>query len=225
MCGRFVRRSSAQDFAERLAARIRDDLPPSYNVTPSQPVLVARSGADGHRELVALRWGLVPAWSQGPDNRYSMINARAETVAGKPAYRNAFKQRRCLVLTDGFYEWQKQGGRKQPFFLRLVDDSPMLMAGLWERWQGGTGEVIESCAIITTNANRTVAPVHDRMPAILAAADWSAWLSPDSHDNTALLALLKPYPDDAIVAYPVSARVNNPRTNDPACLQPATASG
>ena len=218
MCGRFARHSSTDTFSQLFDAQILDDLPPSFNVAPSQHVLTARNNTSGGRELVALVWGLIPAWSKGPDNRYSMINARAETVANKPAYRAAFKQRRCLFAVDGFYEWQRTDTGKQPFYIGLADHLPFAMAGLWERWQNQNGDVIESCAVITTEANALVADIHDRMPVILAPDDYAQWLQ--GADAKALTALLRPFPAQRMQAYPVSTRVNNPRNNDPECAKP-----
>ena len=224
MCGRFTRHTDSAVFAERFDATLQTDLPLSYNIAPSQAVLVARVNAENVRELVALRWGLVPGWSKGPDNRYSMINARAETVAEKPAYRTAFKQRRCLFAADGFYEWKRDGQRKQPFYIGLRDEQPFAMAGLWEYWQGEDGTAIESCAVITTDANELVADIHDRMPVILDPADYATWLSPGIDEPAArkelLTSLLKPFAPERMRTYPVSTRVNSPKNNDAACMEP-----
>jgi putative SOS response-associated peptidase YedK len=220
MCGRFVRQSDIEAYAELLQAEIRSVLEPSYNIAPTQDILVARIDREGTRELVGLRWGLVPGWSQGPDNRYSMINARADSIASKPAYRNAFKQRRCLIAADGFYEWQKQEHGKQPFYIHLNGHKPFAMAGVWEHWRGAEDEVIESCAIITTDANDRVGKIHDRMPVILAAKDYKQWLDPNMRDVETLGAMLKPFPAGRMATYPVSTRVNSPGNNSPDCLTP-----
>ena len=158
MCGRFVQYSDPDIYASHFHAVTLFDAKPRYNLAPTQPVLVVRQ-SDETRELVSLRWGLVPSWSKGPDNRYSMINARAETVDTKPAYRNAFKYRRCLIPAEGFYEWKKDGRGKTPFLIRRKNGAPFGMAGLWERWHGKDNETIESCTIIVTEAN---APVRGR---------------------------------------------------------------
>jgi putative SOS response-associated peptidase YedK len=222
MCGRFVRQSDIAVYAEMLQAEVRHDPGSSYNIAPTQNILAARIGNAGERELVSLRWSLVPAWSKGPDNRYSMINARAETVASKPAYRKAFRQRRCLIPADGFYEWQKQSQARarQPYYIHLIDHQPFVMAGVWEYWRSETDEVIESCAIITTTANDRVAAIHDRMPVILAPGDYAQWLDPHMRDVQTLSALLRPFPTERMAAYPVSTLVNNPANNSAQCLQP-----
>ena len=221
MCGRFVRQSSSEEFANLFSATTPTELnlAASYNITPSQTVLVARLDQQQRRELTALHWGLVPSWSKGPDNRYSMINARAETVASKPAYRNAFKRRRCLFAVDGFYEWKRQDNAKQPYYIHMAGDEPFAMAGLWEFWQGADGSVIESCAIITTTPNELMADIHDRMPVILAPDDYTAWLD---HSQTPE-QLLKSYPAELMDAYPVSTQVNSPKNNHAELLTPLAA--
>ena len=150
-----------------------------------------------------------------------MINARAETVTEKPAYRNAFKYRRCLLPADGFYEWQKRKGGKQPYYIAFADRRPFAFAGLWERWQGGDGSVIESCTILTTTPNELVQPLHNRMPVILDPADYADWLAPTT-PAVHLLRLLRPYPPADMVVYPVSPRVNSPSYDAPDCIQPQT---
>ncbi len=176
------------------------------------------------RELALPRWGLVPSWSAGPDSGYSMINARAETVATKPAFRRAFRQRRCLVPADGFYEWAKVGTRKQPYFIRLRSgEQPMAFAGLWEHWASHTGQdVIESFTIIVTEANDLLRPIHQRMPVILAADDYGRWLDPEAADGRELLRLCPP---ESLEAHPVSTRVNNPRNNDHGLVEPVAMPG
>lgn len=226
MCGRFVRQSDIDAYAEMMQAEaLNTALPASYNIAPTQQVVVARVDDQGRRELVDLRWGLIPGWSKGPDNRYSMINARAETVASKPAYRSAFKQRRCLIPADGFYEWQKQErGGKQPFFIHMADQQPFAMAGLWEYWLDKDSDtVIESCTIVTTEANARVNDIHERMPVILAENDYTKWLDPQQRDPEVLMNLLQPFPADLMAAYPVSTRVNSPANNSPECLQALAA--
>ncbi len=182
MCGRYSITKPVEamrqlfDFAGPLP-----NLPARYNVAPTQEVPIIRSqGGDGDggggRALAMLRWGLIPFWAKEPSIAYRMINARAETVATKPAFRAAFRARRCLVPADGFYEWQKRGRAKQPFRIVLKGEALFAFAGLWERWSGGEGEVIESCTIIVTEANELLRPIHDRMPVILDPADLGAWL-------------------------------------------------
>jgi putative SOS response-associated peptidase YedK len=228
MCGRYVRYTSPDRFAELFgcdygAADI--DSAPSYNVAPSQRVLAARAKPDGGRELAALKWGLLPAWSREPKTPYSTINARAETVAEKPFFRSAFRHRRCLIAADGFYEWRKASGHKQPYFVSLAGHEPFAFAGLWEHWQGGEGQVIESCAIIVTEANALMRSIHDRMPVILAPGDYELWLDPAVHDPRALEPLLRPFPAERMRAYPVSAAVNSPRNQGPELLEPLNPAG
>jgi len=202
-----------------------DDVPelaPRFNIAPTQAVAAVRARADGRRELVALTWGLIPSWSKDRVIGGRMINARAETVAEKPAFRAALRARRCLVLADGFYEWQQLGTRKQPHHIRMRDGRPFAFAGLWERWTPPDGDPVESCTIITTVPNEVVAPIHDRMPVILAPADLDRWLDPSSRDPAAVAALLRPYPAGDMTAYPVSLRVNSPGADDPSCVVPLT---
>lgn len=210
MCGRFVQTSSPKTLSERM------DLPsgslfdrPRFNVAPTQTIAVIRPG-----ELVALQWGLVPSWSK--DGK-GFINARAETAADKPAFRTAFRQRRCLIPADGFYEWQARAGRKQPYCIRLSGDRPFAFAGLWELWRGPDGPV-ESCAILTTDANDLVRPVHNRMPVILPRDCFAQWLDPAASAPDALTPLLRPLPADQMHAYPVGPWVNNARNDDPRCV-------
>ncbi len=188
-----------------------DEATPNYNVAPSQPVRAVRLNADGRLEMVRLRWGLVPSWSKGPNSRYSMINARSETVHQKPAYRTAFRRRRCLIPADGFYEWKKTESGKQPYFICRRDRRPLAFAGLWEHWERGGEGGMESCAIIVTVANSVIRPVHDRMPVILSAQEYGRWLDPRNEDPEELLPLLSPCADAALEVYPVSRRVNSPR--------------
>ncbi len=220
MCGRYSLTSPPE--AMRRAFEITGALPNfarRYNIAPTQaaPVVRTASGAPG-RELALLRWGLVPSWSKGPDHRYSMINARAETVRSKPAYRAAFLHRRCLVPADGFYEWRRDAGGKQPYRIALADEELFAFAGLWERWQGEGGDEIESFTIIVTQANEAVRPIHDRMPVILAPDRHDLWLEggPDAADEAK--ALLKPFPTGSLSAHPVSTFVNNPKNDDERCI-------
>jgi putative SOS response-associated peptidase YedK len=227
MCGRYSLTTAPE--AMRRLFRTEGPLPnwpPRYNIAPTQaaPVVRRRSMGQGN-EIALLRWGLVPSWSKGPDPALSMINARAETVATKPAYRAAFRQRRCLVPTDGFFEWQKLAGggtrpAKQPYHIRMKDGAPFAFAGLWEHWQGGDGSVIESFTIIVTDANELVRPIHDRMPVVLDPSTYDHWLEPKTPSDL-MLALLRPFPARAMTAIKVSTRVNSPRNDDAACIEPA----
>jgi putative SOS response-associated peptidase YedK len=221
MCGRFVRKSPPKVFGRLFDAKGNVDAVPGYNVSPSQDVLVARTAADGERELVLLRWGLIPSWAKDPKIGYRTINARAETVAAKPAFRAAFKRRRCLVACDGFYEWSVVNG-KQPYFIHMADDAPFGFAGLYEHWEGA-GQAIESCTIIVGEPNAMIARIHDRMPAILDPKDYDIWLDPDVTDAEHLLPLLRPYAADKMAAYPVSRQVNSPRNQGPSLTEPLAA--
>lgn len=225
MCGRFTLRAPAHVLAAAFGVAAGANLAPRYNIAPTQPVAAVRgtpAPAGGRsRAFALLRWGLIPAWARDAAIGVRLINARAETVAEKPAFRAAFRARRCLVLADGFYEWQRTAGGKQPWFIHRADDAPFAFAGLWERWSGPDGAAIESCAIVTTRANARLAAIHDRMPAILSPEGADLWLAPDQ-PPARLAALLRPAPDDALIAHPVGRRVNSPAHDDPACLAPLT---
>jgi putative SOS response-associated peptidase YedK len=193
MCGRFARFSSVQKFADLFGTGAGFSLNPRYNVAPTQALLLARNAAEGNRELVSLHWGLVPHWSKEPRTSYSSINARAETVAEKPTFRNAFRHRRCLIAADGYYEWRRMERTKQPYFITLKDGEPFGFAGIWEH-EAREGENVDSCAIIVTEANELTKEIHDRMPVILAAEAYNFWMDPDLIDPERLKAFLKPYP-------------------------------
>ncbi len=167
-----------------------------------------------------LRWGLIPLWAKDPKIGNQCINAKAETVAEKPSFRSAFKKRRCLVVATGFYEWQVQERIKQPLWIGLQSQRPFALAGLWEQWTSGEGEPLETCTIITTEPNDLMAPIHNRMPVILAPASYDQWLDPTFQHIEPLKALLRPYLSEELMAYPVSTLVNNPRHDVPQCLEP-----
>lgn len=224
MCGRFTMRATRKALADAFAIeQLPDELRPRYNVAPTQSVPVVRlDPATGARSLVMLRWGLVPSWATDLSIGNGLINARAETVAEKPAFRTAFKRRRCLVVADGFYEWQAVPGAKAkvPHLFTLKDGSPFGFAGIWERWEKGP-EPVETVALITTEANGVVAPVHDRMPVILMPEHYSRWLDPDEQRPAALAPLLAPMPDAWMDAHPVGKLVSNPKNDGPECVEPA----
>ena len=226
MCGRFTQRLSWAELHELmdligapLNLRLR------YNVAPSQDVAVVRATANG-RHLSMLRWGLIPAWAKDPAIGHKLINARAETAAEKPSFRTAFRHRRCLIPADGFYEWQRGRGTRQPWLFGLRNAAPFAFAALWERWtvpagaalsgslsQRSPGGMVETCTILTTAANETVAPVHSRMPVILAPDAYSPWLAGEEIPLT-------PYPAADMTAHPVSTLVNRPANDDPRCVEP-----
>jgi putative SOS response-associated peptidase YedK len=219
MCGRFTLRATAKIVAPAFNLWQAPDLHPRYNIAPGQRVPVVRCSETGERELVFLRWGLIPAWADNPSIGDHLANARSETVSIKPSFRDAFRSRRCLVLADGFYEWQRTGGRKQPYFVRLKSDQPFGMAGLWELWER-QGEAIESCTILTSNANELMERIHERMPVIITPDKYDLWLDPNCQDEEKLRALLRRYRSEEMVAYPVSTIVNDPRNDVPKCIEP-----
>jgi len=241
MCGRFTLRAPASTVADQFKLLEVQPLEPRFNIAPTQLVAAVRLAVESdQRQFVWLTWGLVPAWAKDPAIGNRLINARAESVAEKPAFRAAFRRRRCLVVADGFYEWQRSGGRKQPYFIRLRDDRPFAFAGLWECWEGnmpretGPGTVfdggaktvpgtvlLESCALITTGPNELMEPIHDRMPVILSPDDYDRWLDPTIQETDKLCSLLRPYPANALLAVPVSTHVNNPKNDDAQCIAPA----
>jgi putative SOS response-associated peptidase YedK len=218
MCGRYSLSADPEAIAAVFGLEHVPTLAPRFNIAPTQNVPVVRVAADEPtRALAMLHWGLIPSWSEDPSIGSRMINARAETVAEKPAFRAAFRKRRCLIVTDGFYEWMRVGGGKQPYLIRREDGRPFAFAGLWERWVRGA-EPIESCAVITTEANDLMRPIHDRMPVILDQRHFELWLDPHVESEKLLLPLLEPAPPGELVAFPVSKRVNSP-VNDDAAIQ------
>ncbi len=218
MCGRYTLVTPVNKLAEQFEI---DEFPSatitsSYNIAPTQEV-AAVLVEEEKRKLEMLKWGLIPSWADGPGIGNKMINARAETVSEKPSFRKAFKDRRCLILTDGFYEWQRTPDGKQPYYIRMKDGSPFAFAGLWEAWRDE--EEIRSCTIITTKANELVGEVHHRMPVILPPEDYELWLDPEFEEKEALTSLLRPYTSGDMEAYPVSRWVNSPSNNAPDCIE------
>jgi len=214
MCGRFVRHSSPSTYAELFGI---DPIPggPSYNVAPTQSVPAVRM-TDGKRECVLLRWGLIPVWAK--DKKANYINARADTVFQKPAFRGVIKKRRCLVLADGYYEWKTVGKVKQPYYFYLRDGRPFAFAGMWDCWKGA-GEQLETCALLTTEPNELARTVHDRMPVILPMAACAEWLDPGVTDSAALQPLLVPYSAADMACHPVTTAMGNVRHNGPDCIE------
>ncbi len=219
MCGRYTLKTPLDVLAEYFDL---DDYPsstlPSYNIAPTQEVAAVIEG-DDERKLEVFRWGLIPSWAKDPAIGNKMINARAETVSEKPSFRSAFK-RRCLIVADGFYEWQKTDNGKQPFYFKMRDSSPFAFAGLWETWDK-EGEGIRSCSIATTDANDLMNEIHHRMPVILHPENYRVWLDQGFEEKEALMDLLKPYPSEEMEAYRVSRRVNRPANNEPSVIEPA----
>jgi putative SOS response-associated peptidase YedK len=221
MCGRFVRKTPVAQLAQALLFPETAPQPPRYNIAPTQLVAAVRAAPQAPaRELAWLRWGLIPSWADDPKIGNRMINARAETASGKPSFRSAFRQRRCLILADGFYEWQKTDGKKLPHYFHMKDGKPFAFAGLWEHWEGAGG-IIESCTILTTDANDLLRTFHDRMPAIVCPRDYETWLNPAIQDPETVQPLLRPYPAEAMTSYPVSVLVNSPRNESAQCAEPA----
>lgn len=226
MCGRFALMTPTEQLAmmfdvpETAVATLPPSIP-RYNIAPTQPVVAIRLDEHGERDLTFFHWGLIPSWSKDIQIGSRMINARSETVTEKPSFRTAFKRRRCLIPADGFYEWQKQADGKQPMFIRPSDEAerPFALAGLWEFWSDPEGGTIQSCTILTTTPNELMAPIHNRMPVIVEPEDFDLWLHPEP-DPEQGLHLLRPYPAAKMVAYPVSTLVNNPRNDNPECIQP-----
>ena len=221
MCGRFtltVDASQLQDAFPWLS--ISGSITPRYNIAPSQPVAVVPN--DGTNRLDFFVWGLIPSWAKDPHIGNRLINARAETLSEKPAFRAAFRRRRCLILADGFYEWRKEtnGKTKTPMFVRLKSHSPFAFAGLWEIWHSPDGSQVLSCTIITTPPNELLASIHDRMPAILPNQAYFDWLTPEEMSPSKLQELLRPYPAEEMIAYPVSRAVNNPELDTPQLILP-----
>jgi putative SOS response-associated peptidase YedK len=216
MCSRYTLISNVEairrlfelpPFDERLVV-------PRYNIAPTQPIVVVRADRRG-RELVPVRWGFIPAWAKDPKDLSLLVNARAEGIGEKPAFRNAFRRRRCLIPASGFYEWQKRDrGAKQPFAVRPGEGQLIAFAGLWETWSGHDGAEIDTAAVITVPSNDFLRPLHDRMPALIAPDDFAAWLSEDTDQET-VLALLRPAPDELLTCAPVSTRVNAAANDDP----------
>jgi putative SOS response-associated peptidase YedK len=224
MCGRFTLAVDPGRLRESFPdTTIPDDLPRHYNVAPTQPVAVIPN--DGQSKLDFFLWGLIPSWAKDPAVGNRMINARAETLAEKPAFRSAYRRRRCLVLADGFYEWRQEPGRttKQPMYIQLKSKEPFGFAGLWEIWHNGDGSEIRSCTIITTSPNRMMEEIHNRMPVILPRQAHSLWLAQEELSPKELNPLLVPYPDEEMTAYPVSRMVNSPQNDVPECILPISA--
>ena len=221
MCGRFTLFEADKILSKKFGVSSIPPLSPRYNIAPSQPVAAVRATTDGSgREIALLRWGLIPSWSKDPAIGTRLINARAETAAEKPSFRNAFRQHRCLIPANGFYEWQRQERGKQPYFIRMRDKRLFAFAGLWDRWESPNEGVIETCTILTTAANTVLAPIHDRMPVILPQTDYTQWLDPAQKYMDTLSPLLVPFPPEDMLAIPVSPWVNATSNDDEKCIAP-----
>lgn len=224
MCGRFTLTRSIEELVEEFdlpADVLTSEITPRYNIAPTQSIhaIVAEQG--GGRGLRKLHWGLVPSWAKDPSIGAKMINARAETLAEKPSFKTAFRTRRCLIPVDGFYEWKKINKAKQPYYIRMMDESVFAFAGLYEHWQGSDSNVIDSCTIITTEPNALMADLHHRMPVIISRDDYALWLDPSVQQPTELQTLLQLCQSEKMTAYPVSTLVNRATNETDACIEPA----
>jgi putative SOS response-associated peptidase YedK len=221
VCGRLTLSTPAEVVARHFGLETAPELPPRYNIAPDQPVATIRTRrSTGRRVLELRRWGLVPRWAREPHGGARLINARAESVAERPAFRDAFRTHRCLVPADGFYEWQARGRIRQPFHVHPPGGGLFAIAGLYARWQRDDAEPIESCTVLTTSANEPMRRLHDRMPVILPPEAWPLWLDPAMTEPEILTPLLRPAPAGAVALRPVGLRVNDPRCDDPGCVQP-----
>ena len=225
MCGRYVLKTSTPELAAILGAEPIINTPPlsvspRFNIAPTAQVPIVKLNDTGKRVLVVHRWGLVPHWAKDLKSAAKMINARAETVTTKPSFRSAFARRRCLVPVDGYYEWQRSHGNKQPYFIHAQNNAPLVLAGLWERWSGADAQIVETCTILTTDANADVSALHHRMPLWLNANQQQTWLHASSDDATALLHAPAV---QQLCAFTVSSYVNNARNDDARCITPLAA--
>ncbi|HMB99332.1 MAG TPA: SOS response-associated peptidase [Balneolaceae bacterium] len=221
MCGRYVLKANVNELSEAYLAEPEEGLffEPIYNVAPTTEMpVIFRKGSE--RIIDRFRWGLIPFWAKDQNPKYSMINARQETITEKKSYSKPFISQRCIVPANGFYEWRKEENGKQPYYITFTDKTFMSFAGIYERWQGEGGKKINSFTIITTDANKTVSNLHDRMPAILHEEEFSFWLDPANNDTKALKEILLPYEDNGIEYYPVSKKVNSPRNQEKELIEP-----
>lgn len=234
MCGRFTLRTPAARLMDIFRTGPFPELTPRYNIAPTQLIICLRAAtpesdlaAQGLREVVSMRWGLIPFWASDTSIGSRMINARSETAADKPAFRQAWQKRRCLIPADGFYEWQTMArGSKQPWLIQQADEQPFAMAGLWECWHPrhpdgatATEQIVLSCTILTTEANADLRPLHDRMPVILQPADYDMWLS-EQASPAQRAQLMRPLPNGQLLRFPVSTMVNRPVVDNAECVQP-----
>jgi putative SOS response-associated peptidase YedK len=219
MCGRYVITSAPEAIRALFRYWEQPDFPPRYNIAPTQPVPTVRLDR-GVRSFALVRWGFIPAWVKDPRNFTLLINARSESMADKAAFRNAMARRRCLFPADGFYEWQAGGAKSRPYFVRPRSGGPIAFAGLWETWMGPNGEEVETACIVTTAANRVLAPIHDRMPAVIAPEAFDMWFDCGKVDSTMAAALIAPAPEDLFEAYEISTAVNRATNDSPELVAP-----
>jgi putative SOS response-associated peptidase YedK len=222
MCGRYTVTATPEVLRALFGYPEQPNFPPRFNIAPTQPIAIVRL-VDGKRQFALIRWGLLPSWVKDPKTFALQINARGESAAEKPAFRAAMKRRRCLIPADGFYEWQAVGGRKQPFYVRAKSGAPFAFAGLWETWIGPNGEELETAAIVTTNANKTLSAIYERMPVVVPPDAFDLWLDCAKVDATTASALIAPAPENFFEAYPVSTHVNRVANDDPKLVEPVVA--
>ncbi|HEY1475214.1 MAG TPA: SOS response-associated peptidase [Pseudolabrys sp.] len=222
MCGRYTVTSAPAALRALFRYEEQPNFPPRYNIAPTQPIAIVRL-VDGKRHFALVRWGLLPSWVKDPKTFTLLINARGESATEKPAFRAAMKRRRCLIPADGFYEWQATGERKRPFYVRAKSGAPLAFAGLWETWEGPNGEELETAAIVTTSANRTLKPIHDRMPVIVPPEAFDLWLNCPDVDAKTVEALIQPAPDGLLEAYEISTAVNRTGNDNAKLLEPVGA--
>lgn len=221
MCGRFSLAIPAERIAELFKTAMLETVRPRYNISPTLPVLgIATQPDTKERRGSLFHWGLIPFWAKDKKISAKLTNARCETLAEKPSFRAAYKYRRCLIPVDGFYEWKREDGRKQPYYFTMTDGEPFAFAGLWEHWSGPAGEELQSCTIVTTRANRLMEPIHHRMPVILEPSDFDFWLDPRVRDPKRLNPLLEPYAGKGLSLFPVSSYVNKAGNEGPQCRTP-----
>lgn len=221
MCGRYTLTATPETIRALFRYAEQPNFPPRYNIAPTQPIAVVRL-IDGQRHFALMRWGLLPSWVKDPKKFTLLINGRGESAAQKPAFRAAMKRRRCLIPADGFYEWKAIGSRKQPFYIRAKDGAPLAFAGLWETWTGPNGEELDTAAIVTTEANKTLAPIHDRMPVVIPPEAFDQWLDGATVDAQAASALITPAQADLFEAYEISTAVNRTANDNPKLIEPMT---
>lgn len=220
MCGRFTLTASAEQIEARFGVPLPAPYKPRYNIAPTQEILALRNDQHGRR-VEPLRWGLIPYWAKDPKIAQRLINARAETLFEKPSFRDAVKQRRCLIIADGFYEWrQTPQGKRVPVYVRLRSQEPFGFAGLWESWSSPEGQTVKTCTIITTEPNELIRPIHSRMPVIVPRELEEFWLDPSPRGRAELERVLRPYKAEEMELFDVSPLVNSPSTDGPECIEP-----
>lgn len=217
MCGRFALKAPPAELMTRFSLDECADISPRYNIPPGTDIPVIRQSPEGKRVLHLLRWGLVPHWAKDPSIDAKLNNARGESVAEKPSFRDAFKRRRCLIPMSGFYEWKAEGKIKQPYYISLKSGVPAAMGGLWESWKDPDGNILRTVCVVTTSPNAVMTPIHDRMPVIIAPENWHSWLSGMPEEIAGLVA---PYRDEELQAWPVSRRVSKTQDDDAGLIEP-----